>query len=86
MNEVQLFIQEVFPNPSQAVIQTPEAWIVTEDENQTAEYFLKFDKVNIRSIRNSGGKLVNPHENSGVNLWLKDCARSSVSLFVVCPK
>ena len=47
MNEVQLFIQEVFPRASQAVIQTPEAWIVTEDENQGGEYFLKFDKVNI---------------------------------------
>ena len=47
MNEVQLFIQEVFPNASQAVIQTPEAWIVTGDENKTiSENYLKFDKVN----------------------------------------
>lgn len=45
MNEVELYIQEVFPTPSQAVIQTPEAWIVSEEEKKTVRKSLMFDKV-----------------------------------------
>ena len=46
MNEVQLFIKEVFPTASQVVIQPPEAWIEIDSENKTRENFLVFDKVN----------------------------------------
>lgn len=48
LSKVQLFIQELFPSPSQMLIQTPAAWISVENENNTMNDFLKFDKVKTR--------------------------------------
>lgn len=44
LNEVQLFVQEVFASPSQSLIQEAGSWILAEDE-ESDENLLLFDKV-----------------------------------------